>query len=152
MAALKEEKASTERELEQLNLPLLVCSECLSNRDGRRSAELTYDLADTELKKVLFLRRPWSKIPGITTVWQCRPTNLTLFFVFQIACIFAWYFSGKLIVITFKNEPICRHLSLSTASLEFWSRCTHDYTALTVANSSGTIHILFLGTVRNRKQ
>lgn len=52
MASLKEEKASTERELEQLNLPLLVCSECLSNRDGRRSTELTYDLADTELKKV----------------------------------------------------------------------------------------------------
>ncbi|CAK1579553.1 unnamed protein product [Parnassius mnemosyne] len=53
MNALKEEKASTERELEQLNLPLLVCSECLSNRDGRRSSELTYDLADTELKKEL---------------------------------------------------------------------------------------------------
>ncbi|XP_028160672.1 tektin-B1-like, partial [Ostrinia furnacalis] len=53
MAGLKEEKASTERELEQLNLPLLVCSECLSNRDGRRSSELTYDLADTELKKEL---------------------------------------------------------------------------------------------------
>ncbi|CAH0723613.1 unnamed protein product, partial [Brenthis ino] len=53
MSALKEEKASTERELEQLNLPLLVCSECLSNRDGRRSSELTYDLADTELKKEL---------------------------------------------------------------------------------------------------
>lgn len=52
MGALKEEKASTERELEQLNLPLLICSECLSNRDGRRSSELTYDLADTELKKV----------------------------------------------------------------------------------------------------
>ncbi|XP_059058639.1 tektin-B1-like isoform X2 [Achroia grisella] len=53
MAALKEEKASTERELELLNMPLLVCSECLSNRDGRRSTELTYDLADTELKKEL---------------------------------------------------------------------------------------------------
>lgn len=52
MNLLKEEKASTERELEQLNMPLLVCSECLSNRDGRRSTELTYDLADTELKKV----------------------------------------------------------------------------------------------------
>lgn len=52
MLGLKEEKASTERELEQLNLPLLVCSECLSNRDGRRGPELTYDLADTELKKV----------------------------------------------------------------------------------------------------
>ncbi|XP_049871168.1 tektin-B1-like [Pectinophora gossypiella] len=53
MDLLKEEKASTERELEQLNLPLLVCSECLSNRDGRRSTELTYDMADTELKKEL---------------------------------------------------------------------------------------------------
>ncbi|KAH9627761.1 hypothetical protein HF086_001775 [Spodoptera exigua] len=53
MSSLKEEKASTERELEQLNIPLLVCSECLSNRDGRRSTELTYDLADTELKKEL---------------------------------------------------------------------------------------------------
>lgn len=52
MTSLKDEKASTERELEQLNLPLLVTSECLSNRDGRRSTELTYDLADTELKKV----------------------------------------------------------------------------------------------------
>lgn len=54
MADLKEEKASTERELELLNMPLLVCSECLSNRDGRSSTELTYDLADTELKKVSF--------------------------------------------------------------------------------------------------
>ncbi|CAB3235932.1 unnamed protein product [Arctia plantaginis] len=53
MTSLKDEKASTERELEQLNLPLLVTSECLSNRDGRRSTELTYDLADTELKKEL---------------------------------------------------------------------------------------------------
>ncbi|KAJ2947550.1 hypothetical protein O0L34_g17338 [Tuta absoluta] len=53
MTLLKEEKASTERELEQLNLPLLVCSECLSNRDGRRATELTYDMADTELKKEL---------------------------------------------------------------------------------------------------
>lgn len=52
MTSLKDEKAATERELEQLNMPLLVCSECLSNRDGRRSSELTYDLADTELKKV----------------------------------------------------------------------------------------------------
>ncbi|XP_026318614.1 tektin-B1-like [Hyposmocoma kahamanoa] len=53
MNLLKEEKASTERELEQLNMPLLVCSECLSNRDGKRSTELTYDMADMELKKEL---------------------------------------------------------------------------------------------------
>lgn len=50
---LKEEKASTERELEALITPLTVVSECLTMRDCRLASELTYDDGDTELKKEL---------------------------------------------------------------------------------------------------
>lgn len=74
MSALKEEKASTERELEQLNMPLLVCSECLSNRDGRRSSELTYDLADTELKKVFF-NNMFSNFHSVTNLFSYSGDN-----------------------------------------------------------------------------
>ncbi|CAH0399231.1 unnamed protein product [Chilo suppressalis] len=75
MQGLKEEKASTERELEQLNLPLLVCSECLSNRDGRRSSELTYDLADTELKKELCVTESNKKMLIDRCQWAWEKIN-----------------------------------------------------------------------------
>lgn len=51
---LKDEKFSTERELDALGIPLGVVSECISMRDCRQGAELTYDEGDTELKKVEF--------------------------------------------------------------------------------------------------
>lgn len=53
MAAMKEEKALTERDLEALITPLSVVSECLTMRDCRLGSELTYDDGDTELKKEL---------------------------------------------------------------------------------------------------
>ncbi|XP_055381884.1 tektin-B1 [Condylostylus longicornis] len=53
MQLLREEKATTERELQAMTIPLAVISECLSARDGRLGSELTYDEADIELKKEL---------------------------------------------------------------------------------------------------
>lgn len=50
---LKDEKADTEKELENLNLPLQITAECISMRDCRRGTELTYDDGDNELKKEL---------------------------------------------------------------------------------------------------
>ncbi|KAJ8943826.1 hypothetical protein NQ318_020898 [Aromia moschata] len=52
-ALLKDEKFSTERELDALGIPIGVISECISMRDCRQGAELTYDDGDTELKKEL---------------------------------------------------------------------------------------------------
>lgn len=52
MNLLKDEKLSTEREFDALGIPLGVVSECISMRDCRQGAELTYDDGDTELKKV----------------------------------------------------------------------------------------------------
>lgn len=53
MKMLREEKNSTERELEQMLTPLSVVSECLTMRDCRLGSEITYDDGDTELKKEL---------------------------------------------------------------------------------------------------
>lgn len=50
--ALKEEKNSTELDLESLQIPLMVSSQCLSNRDERVPPELTRDQLGEELKKV----------------------------------------------------------------------------------------------------
>lgn len=50
---LLDEKNSTERELEAMVTPLSVVAECLTMRDCRLGSELTYDDADTELKKEL---------------------------------------------------------------------------------------------------
>lgn len=50
---LKEEKSVTERELELMVTPFNVVSECLAMRDCRLGSEITYDEADTELKKEL---------------------------------------------------------------------------------------------------
>ncbi|XP_076760250.1 tektin-B1 [Xylocopa sonorina] len=51
--SLQDEKSDAEKELENLNYPLQVTAECISMRDCRRGTELTYDEADTELKKEL---------------------------------------------------------------------------------------------------
>ncbi|KAI4471376.1 tektin [Holotrichia oblita] len=53
MNNLREEKFSTEKELDALSIPIGVVSECISIRDCRQGAELTYDEGDTELKKEL---------------------------------------------------------------------------------------------------
>lgn len=50
---LRDEKVDTEKEIETLNFPLQLTAECISMRDCRRGTELTYDEADTELKKEL---------------------------------------------------------------------------------------------------
>lgn len=50
---LSDEKNSTERELDSMVTPLAVVAECLTMRDCRLGSELTYDDADTELKKEL---------------------------------------------------------------------------------------------------
>ncbi|CAL7936308.1 unnamed protein product [Xylocopa violacea] len=50
---LQDEKSDAGKELENLNYPLQVAAECISMRDCRRGTELTYDEADTELKREL---------------------------------------------------------------------------------------------------
>lgn len=50
--ALKEEKHATEIHLESLQLPFMVVSQCLSNRDQRIPPELTRDQLGEELRKV----------------------------------------------------------------------------------------------------
>ncbi|XP_050308622.1 tektin-2 [Anthonomus grandis grandis] len=50
---LKDEKFETEKEIDALGIPIGVISECISMRDNRQGAELTYDEGDTELKKEL---------------------------------------------------------------------------------------------------
>ena len=50
--ALKEEKHATELHLESLQIPLMVISQCLSNRDQRVPPELTRDQLGEELHKV----------------------------------------------------------------------------------------------------
>lgn len=49
---LREEKNSTELLLEHLQVPLMVVSQCLSNRDQRVPSELTTDQLGEELRKV----------------------------------------------------------------------------------------------------
>ncbi|XP_011866442.1 PREDICTED: tektin-2 [Vollenhovia emeryi] len=50
---LSDEKANTEKKIERVTQLLRITSECISMRDCRREAELTYDEADIELKKEL---------------------------------------------------------------------------------------------------
>ncbi|XP_011636068.1 tektin-B1 [Pogonomyrmex barbatus] len=50
---LNDEKDNTEKEIERISQPLRIANECISMRDCRRRPELTYDEADTELKKEL---------------------------------------------------------------------------------------------------
>lgn len=53
MTSLRDEKFSTERELDTLGLTLTVILECISMRDCRQGSELTYDEGENELKKEL---------------------------------------------------------------------------------------------------
>lgn len=50
---LREEKNITESDLDALQLPLTVVTECLTMRDGRLHGELTHDDANVELLKEL---------------------------------------------------------------------------------------------------
>ncbi|XP_074028029.1 tektin-B1 [Leptinotarsa decemlineata] len=72
VALLKDEKFSTERQLDALGIPLGVISECISIRDCRQGTELTYDDADTELKKELCLVENVKKllIEKCQTTWE----------------------------------------------------------------------------------
>lgn len=53
MNFLRQEKVRTETDLDALQLPFTVVTECLSMRDSRLQTELTQDDADIELKKEL---------------------------------------------------------------------------------------------------
>ncbi|CAG4946442.1 unnamed protein product [Parnassius apollo] len=80
---LKEEKNSTELHLESLQVPLMVVSQCLSNRDQRVPPELTRDQLGEELNKELHIienskrvltdicRMGWEKIKELQNVY-CR--------------------------------------------------------------------------------
>ncbi|XP_037869777.2 tektin-2-like [Bombyx mori] len=81
--ALKEEKHATELHLESLQVPLMIVSQCLSNRDQRVPPELTRDQLEEELKKELHIienskrvlkdvcNMGWEKIKDLTNV-LCR--------------------------------------------------------------------------------
>ncbi|XP_045766819.1 tektin-B1-like [Maniola jurtina] len=81
--ALKEEKNATELHLESLQIPLMVVSQCLSNRDQRVPPELTRDQLGEELRKELHIienskrvltdvcHMGWQKIKDLTNVF-CR--------------------------------------------------------------------------------
>ena len=62
MATLSEEKLTTEKEFDALDIPISIVSECISMRDCRQGAELTYDDGDTELKRVKELNLICQKI------------------------------------------------------------------------------------------
>ncbi|XP_038206341.1 tektin-2-like [Zerene cesonia] len=81
--ALKEEKNATELHLESLQVPLMVVSQCLSNRDQRLPPELTRDQLGEELNKELHIienskrvltdvcHMGWEKLKELTNVF-CR--------------------------------------------------------------------------------
>ncbi|XP_012284143.1 tektin-2 [Orussus abietinus] len=72
MRHLRNEKCETERELENLNLPLQVTAECISMRDCRRGTELTYDEPDIELKKELCILEGAKKLltDRVQAAWE----------------------------------------------------------------------------------
>ncbi|XP_050351742.1 tektin-B1-like [Nymphalis io] len=81
--ALKEEKNATELHLESLQLPFMVVSQCISNRDQRVPPELTRDQLGEELRKEVHTienskrvltdvcHMGWEKIKDLTNV-LCR--------------------------------------------------------------------------------
>ncbi|CAG9561492.1 unnamed protein product [Danaus chrysippus] len=81
--ALKEEKNNTELCLESLQIPLMVVSQCLTNRDMRVPSELTRDQLGEELRKELHIiennkriltdvcHMGWEKIRDLNNVF-CR--------------------------------------------------------------------------------
>ncbi|XP_041986690.1 tektin-B1-like [Aricia agestis] len=80
--ALKEEKHATELHLESLQVPLMVVSQCLSNRDQRLPSELTKDQLGEELRMELHLiekhkriltdvcHRGWEKLKELCNVFS----------------------------------------------------------------------------------
>ncbi|XP_022129659.2 tektin-B1-like [Pieris rapae] len=81
--ALQEEKNATELQLESLQVPLMVSSQCLTNRDQRLPPELTKDTLGEELNKELHIlenskrvltdvcHMAWEKLKELTNVF-CR--------------------------------------------------------------------------------
>ncbi|CAH4032981.1 tektin-B1-like [Pieris brassicae] len=81
--ALQEEKNATELQLESLQVPLMVSSQCLTNRDQRLPPELTRDTLGEELNKELHIlenskrvltdvcHMGWEKLKELTNVF-CR--------------------------------------------------------------------------------
>ncbi|KAL4702864.1 hypothetical protein ACJJTC_009066 [Scirpophaga incertulas] len=81
--ALKEEKNATELHLESLQIPLMVSSQCLSNRDQRVPPELIRDQLGEELNKELHIienskrvltdvcHMGWERLKELTNVY-CR--------------------------------------------------------------------------------
>ncbi|CAH2090746.1 unnamed protein product [Euphydryas editha] len=79
---LKEEKNATELHLESLQLPFMVVSQCLSNRDQRVPPELTRDQLGEELRKEVHIienskrvltdvcHMGWEKIKELTNVFS----------------------------------------------------------------------------------
>lgn len=51
--ALRQEKNTTESDLDAFQVPLTVVTDCLTMRDGRLHGELTHDDANAELQKEL---------------------------------------------------------------------------------------------------
>lgn len=59
---LRIEKNLTENDLDAMNIPLSVVTECLVVRDGRVPGELTTDEAETELRKELLIIEQNAKV------------------------------------------------------------------------------------------
>lgn len=59
---LRIEKSLTENDLDALNIPLSVVSECLAVRDGRVIGELTTDEVETELRRELLIIEQSAKV------------------------------------------------------------------------------------------
>lgn len=59
---LRIEKSLTENDLDALNIPLSVVSECIAVRDGRVPGELTTDEAETELRRELLAIEQSAKV------------------------------------------------------------------------------------------
>lgn len=59
---LRIEKSLTENDLDALNIPLSVVTECLAVRDGRVPGELTTDEAGTELRRELLIIEQSAKL------------------------------------------------------------------------------------------
>lgn len=59
---LRQEKNSTENDLDALVIPLTVVTDCLTMRDARVHGELTQDNANTELKRELKMVESYKKM------------------------------------------------------------------------------------------
>lgn len=81
--SLREEKNLTETDLDALQTPLTVVTECLTMRDGRLHGELTHDDANDELKNELTIvennqrmlrdqcQSAWQRLNSLTDV-KCK--------------------------------------------------------------------------------